>query len=383
VLVNLIANGVKFTEAGRVAIRADEADGRVTIAIADTGIGIAPDAHELIFEPFRQVNPGTVLGSRGTGLGLAICQRLVQLMGGRIWVESEPGAGSTFFVSLPVAQIRAVEALSLAPDAATCDVVVVGDPARTRPLIASLRSRGLEAVNVSGPTALQELTAAAPRLVLFDVFLQHAAAWRHLAALRAAPKHRDRRVGLFGLADGGGRLVVPTDLDVLADENLEAVLAGRMQALCPDVGGRGAPGHGRVLVVGADITWRRRVSLILEARGIRVAEATHADEVFSVARRLHIRGIVAELLLPDPGIAELLTRLNREESTFGVPVLLVGPSALSPGQQRDLRRELGRWSREWPAPVSELAGCVASVVGDCAHEVVRGAGVGEGAWRAH
>lgn len=383
VLVNLVVNAVKFTETGRVAIRAEEAEDRVTIAVSDTGIGIAREAHELVFEPFRQLNPGTVHGNGGTGLGLAICERLVRLMDGRIWVESEAGAGSTFSVSLPVARLQAVAVPSQAPVAATCDVVVVGDPVRCRPLVASLRSRGLEARNVSGPTAIHDVTAAAPRLVLIDGFLQHAAAWRHLAALRAAPEQRDRRVGLVGLADGGGRLVVPSELDVLASSDLEITLAGRVQALYSDADRHGASVDGRVLVVGADITWRRRVSLVLEARGIRVAEAAHADEVCSVAQRVPVRGIVADLLLPDPGVAELLSTVDAEESIRHLPVLLVGPGALSPGQQRDLRRELMRWSRERAVPVSDLAGSVARLVADDTRALVGGAAVGEGTWRAH
>ena len=139
---------------------------------------------------------------------------------------------------------------------------------------------------------------------------------------------------------------------------------------------------GRVLVVGADITWRRRISRLLEGRGIRVAEGSHADEVLSVVRRAPVRGVVADLLLPDPGIAELLTRLDAEESTCRVPVLLVGPGALSPGQQRDLRRELARWSRERAVPISELAESVARVVSGHPRRDVDRAAVGEGAWRA-
>jgi CheY-like chemotaxis protein len=222
----------------------------------------------------------------------------------------------------------------------------------------------LEARIVSGPTAVREVVSVQPGLVLLDVFLQHAEAWRHLAALRAAPGHRGRGVGLVGLADGGGRVVTPADLDILADSDLEIALASRTEALCTALNRQAVGADARVLVVGGDVTWRRRVSLILEAGGIGTTEASHVEEAFSVARRVPIRGVVVDLLLPDPGIAVLLTGFGADETMHQVPVLLVAPSALTPGQQRDLRRVLARWSQERPDPVSELAGAVATALRD-------------------
>ena len=102
VLTNLVSNAVKFTRAGSVAIGAEAAGDRLVIRVADTGIGIAPDHHDAIFEAFRQVDAATTREFGGTGLGLAICHRLVTAMGGTIAVESEAGAGSTFTLDLPL-----------------------------------------------------------------------------------------------------------------------------------------------------------------------------------------------------------------------------------------------------------------------------------------
>jgi signal transduction histidine kinase len=102
VLVNLIANAVKFTEHGGVTIRASVVDGWITMAVVDTGVGISPEAQTYIFEEFRQADASTTRRYGGTGLGLAISRRLIALHGGRIWVESTVGVGSSFLFTLPV-----------------------------------------------------------------------------------------------------------------------------------------------------------------------------------------------------------------------------------------------------------------------------------------
>jgi signal transduction histidine kinase len=103
VLLNLLSNAVKFTpEGGRIAVRAIPADGAVEISVSDTGIGIAAEDQEAIFQEFRQVGTDYARKREGTGLGLALARRFVDLHGGRLWVKSRPGEGSTFTFTIPV-----------------------------------------------------------------------------------------------------------------------------------------------------------------------------------------------------------------------------------------------------------------------------------------
>jgi signal transduction histidine kinase len=112
VVFNLLSNAVKFTpDGGRVTVRARLIDGAVRVAVRDTGIGIAPEDQERIFEEFHQARHarGTAGADgspprEGTGLGLALARRFVELHGGRLWVESQLGAGSTFIFTLPLRQ---------------------------------------------------------------------------------------------------------------------------------------------------------------------------------------------------------------------------------------------------------------------------------------
>jgi signal transduction histidine kinase len=102
VLLNLLSNALKFTpEGGRIDVRAAIQNGWAEISVADTGVGIAPEDQSAVFEEFRQVGPASKK-VEGTGLGLAISRKFIELHGGRIWVESQVGKGSTFAFTLPL-----------------------------------------------------------------------------------------------------------------------------------------------------------------------------------------------------------------------------------------------------------------------------------------
>ena len=103
VLLNLLSNAIKFTpEGGRVGVQAGLADGFAEISVVDTGVGIAPEDHEVVFEEFRQVGSDYAKKNEGTGLGLTLARRFVELHGGKIWVKSQLGHGATFTFTLPV-----------------------------------------------------------------------------------------------------------------------------------------------------------------------------------------------------------------------------------------------------------------------------------------
>ena len=103
VVKNLVANAVKFTERGYIALSAARRDDGVEVAVSDSGIGIAPDALPIIFEAFRQADSSMTRRHGGVGLGLHVVRRLMTLLGGRVAVDSTPGSGSTFRVWIPLA----------------------------------------------------------------------------------------------------------------------------------------------------------------------------------------------------------------------------------------------------------------------------------------
>jgi PAS domain S-box-containing protein len=183
ILVNLVGNAIKFTDAGEVALRvqADQAEGNecpLHFSVSDTGVGIAANALKMIFDPFTQADSSTTRIYGGTGLGLAISARLVKMMDGEIWVESEPGRGSAFHFT---ARFQAAERGTVAPIPLSPEVVL--DPTESlRVLLAEdnavnrkvatrlLEKRGHQVVVTSnGKEALAALQKDTYDLVLMDV----------------------------------------------------------------------------------------------------------------------------------------------------------------------------------------------------------------------
>ena len=170
ILTNLVGNAVKFTEGGEVVVRAEAGEegpgGTATVRfeVEDTGIGMTPRQRERLFQSFTQADASTTRRYGGTGLGLAISKQLVEIMGGRIGVRSEPGVGSTFFFEVPFGEGRGELPAARVPlhDLGDLRVLVVDDNATNRRILGKqLHSWGVENAAVeSGPRGLEELRRA-------------------------------------------------------------------------------------------------------------------------------------------------------------------------------------------------------------------------------
>jgi CheY-like chemotaxis protein/HPt (histidine-containing phosphotransfer) domain-containing protein len=177
VLVNLLANAIKFTPAGEVGVtvsarRLEGSRREVHFAVCDTGIGIPKDRFDRLFKVFSQVDVSTTRRYGGTGLGLAISKRLSELMGGRIWAESEPGKGSTFHFTIVADEVEALERAAAdgeQPELAGKRVLIVDDNASNRLLLKFQTERwGMRARDTSSPAmALEWIVQGDP----FDVAL--------------------------------------------------------------------------------------------------------------------------------------------------------------------------------------------------------------------
>jgi PAS domain S-box-containing protein len=220
ILTNLIGNAIKFTPAGSVALRArvdhvaDESS-VLLFTVSDTGVGIAPDASKMIFDPFTQADSSTTRIFGGTGLGLAISARLVAMMGGAIWVESEPGHGSQFHFT---ACFKAADAgggglqplhtmpppTSQSPEPAPCpplQVLLAEDNAVNRVVARRLLEKQGHEVGVatSGREALAALHRAHYDVVLMDVQMPDIDGFEATRSIRATEKQTGQHQQIVAL----------------------------------------------------------------------------------------------------------------------------------------------------------------------------------------
>ena len=207
VLANLISNAVKFTPKGRIDIRVRrdsqfDAPDCVAFVVKDTGIGIPPNKIKAIFESFVQADSSTTRRFGGTGLGLTISERLVRLMGGRIWVESVPGKGSTFHFSVPMAQgleqneeQAQNEEKRLEKALPSADILVVEDAESNLVLLqAYLEDTALRLdVACNGREALDKFAAREYDLVLMDMQMPVMDGYEATRCIRQMENRKGRR----------------------------------------------------------------------------------------------------------------------------------------------------------------------------------------------
>jgi signal transduction histidine kinase len=177
ILYNLISNALKFTEHGEIRVGARYSEGQLSIAVADTGIGIAPESRDKLFSKFDQLDSSTTRRFGGTGLGLAICHELALLMGGEISVESEVGSGSCFTFELPMPRLGAgrdkpgVEAPAVEPRAMSLRVLAAEDNSVNQLVLKTLlHQMGVDPVVVeNGQEAVEAWEAGDWDVILMDV----------------------------------------------------------------------------------------------------------------------------------------------------------------------------------------------------------------------
>ena len=248
VLVNLAGNAVKFTERGHVrveveAVPAGESSVDLSFAVEDSGIGIPREKHEQIFEAFVQVDGSMTRRYGGTGLGLAISSRLVALMGGRLWVESEPDRGSTFRFTVKMGLAARPEAPAPARKPAAAGerrmrVLLVEDNPVNQRLARLLLEKNGHFVTVAGDgrEALRALESGPFDLVLMDVQMPHMDGLEATRAIRGREKETGGRVPVVAMTahalKGDRERCLEAGMDgyiskpIRADELLEVVAAG-------------------------------------------------------------------------------------------------------------------------------------------------------------
>ena len=241
VVVNLLSNAVKFTpDHGRVTVRASSPDHRLAVSVTDTGIGIPPEDRERIFESFQQGRRGAPR-EEGTGLGLTLCRRIVTLMGGTMWLDTEVGAGSTFGFTVPMR--GTVPPPSIAGGTSAPVVVVIDDDRASLDLVgAYLDGHGVRVVRANdGKKGLDAIRRLQPVAVVLDIRLPGIDGWEVLEELRSDPRTEMLPVIIVSILDERPRGLAAGAADYLVkplarDDLLKAL---RRTGVLPATGGGG------------------------------------------------------------------------------------------------------------------------------------------------
>ena len=241
ILINLVGNAVKFTAAGSVRLVLTACPGNILrFAVVDTGIGVPTDKMAAIFEDFTQADGSHTRQFGGTGLGLGITRRLVQLMGGRLWAESQPGRGSTFLVELPVIPGEPVEDVCPLPEKANpvlptaLRILVAEDNLINQKVICSMLRRQGWTVTLArnGEEAYRSFLEGGCDLVLMDVQMPEMDGLESTRCIRRAEQnHGLRRIPIIALTAHAASaqhtqcLAAGMDAVITKPVNLAALLA--------------------------------------------------------------------------------------------------------------------------------------------------------------
>ncbi|WAC43167.1 CHASE domain-containing protein [Pseudomonas sp. SL4(2022)] len=329
ILRNLLSNALKFTEQGAVSLTVSCASGEppaghelLDFSVRDTGIGIAADKHEQIFQAFQQIDGSTSRRFGGTGLGLAITRQLVLAMDGEISLQSAPGEGSCFSVRLPVRVVPQVadEPLPDAPQRSGSGpaVLIVEDDVNFAAVLAEeAQARGFTSVHCrSGVQALNLLQSEHFSAVILDILLPDISGWQLFRRLRGQASYRLTPVHIISCVpqpidwtdDGTRYLVKP-----IQRADLEQVFAELQHSPLPVQ---------RLLLVEDVEVEREHYREHLQQLGFTVRACARADEARSVYSKEQFSALVIDLDLPDQDGFELLESLDRLSPLLGKRVVI-------------------------------------------------------------
>jgi signal transduction histidine kinase/CheY-like chemotaxis protein/HAMP domain-containing protein/putative methionine-R-sulfoxide reductase with GAF domain len=334
VLLNLVSNAAKFTEEGFIRVGAHVEDHEAIISVADSGSGIGKEEQARVFEPFIQTDASTTREHGGTGLGLTISRSFVQLHGGRIWVESVPGEGSTFYFALPIersdSESEGEEAPGIGSGASATEEPTEGESSKLVLCVDDdtgvinlyrryLNPRGYRVFGLSDSSRVLDMARRLqPYAITLDVMMPQKDGWEVIHELKADPVTSDMPVIVCSILSEKERGMSLGAADYLVKPIVEEDLVAALDRLDRE------PGTQRVLVVDDHAEDRELLRRMIESRGgYEVIGAAGGREAIALVkdRRPHI--IILDLMMPEVDGFAVLESVRSDETTRSIPIIVV------------------------------------------------------------
>jgi signal transduction histidine kinase/CheY-like chemotaxis protein len=341
VLRNLVSNALKFTEAGHVTLSvAPGPRDTVVFTVQDTGIGIAPENHERVFEEFSQVDSPLQRKVKGTGLGLPLSRKLTELLGGSLQMKSALGQGTTFTVTIPrvhteVAEMTGLTLRSEQLDASRAPVLVLEDDRQTLFLYEKYLARsGFQVLPVrSTEEARRVMERVRPAAMVLDVMLEGETSWNFLAEMKNSAATRDIPVLVVTVTDREqkARALGADEFWLKPVDGIR--LQKKLQAMA-----RSGPVE-RLLLIDDDDVHRYLLKQLLKDLPYVLLEASGGKEGVQLAREQAPHLIFLDFVLPDITAFDVLDELKADPRTRDIPVILHTSHELQEDERTRLARE--------------------------------------------
>ncbi|ATB30181.1 hybrid sensor histidine kinase/response regulator [Melittangium boletus] len=341
VLRNLVSNALKFTEKGHVtvSVRAGP-DDTVCFQVSDSGIGIAPEHHQHIFEEFAQVDSPLQKKVRGTGLGLSLSRRIAEFLGGDLSVRSTPGQGSTFTFTLPrvhpeVAEFAGITERSQHLDPTLAPVLVLEDDRQTLFLYEKYLSRsGFQVLPVrTVDDARRTLQRVRPAAVVLDVMLEGETSWSFLSELKTNEATRDIPILVVTLMDREQKARALGADEFWLKPVAEEQLLRKLTAMA-----RASPVR-KLLIIDDDDVHRYLFRQMLNNSPYVLEEAATGPVGIRMAREGSPDLIFLDFVLPDMTAFDVLDELKADPRTRDIPIILHTAHQLKEEERQRLAKE--------------------------------------------
>jgi CheY-like chemotaxis protein/nitrogen-specific signal transduction histidine kinase len=338
ILRNLISNALKFTEHGEVRVSATLRDEDIVFRVRDTGIGISIEHFDRIFEEFGQVDNPIQSKVKGTGLGLSLSRRLAELLGGHLTVDSTPGRGSVFTLTIPTIhpEVHEIKDLSDRPiDPSKAPVLVVEDDRKTifvyEKYLALAGFQVVPARNIEDAKRL--VRVARPAAIMLDIMLEGETSWEFLGELKRDPDTRDIPVLVCTVTNREQKARA-----LGADEFwLKPIDQERLLRKLRTIQKAGA--GSTVLIIDDDERSRYLLRKYLEKSTYTLLEASTGPEGVRLARDCRPNIILLDFLLQDMTAFDVLDDLKADGRTRSIPVIIVTSHVLAQEQRERLAAE--------------------------------------------